>query len=71
MTDSISAFGIDFIIQGMIDFVRNFIGFGSYENSMIFMEIVIGVLMTLLASIVHISFNRHFLYHGESGDNEE
>ena len=71
MTGSISAFGIAFIIQGMIDFVRNFIGFGSYDNSMIFMEIVIGVLMTLLASIVHISFNRHFLYHGESGDNEE
>ena len=71
MTGSISVFGAAFIIQGAIDFTRNFIGFGSYENRMILLELVLGVLMTLLASIIHISFNRHFLYHGEASENEE
>ena len=71
MTGSISVFGTAFIIQAAIDFIRKYIGYGTYENSMILMEIVLGVLMTLFASIIHISFNRHFLYHKEAAEDEE
>ena len=71
MTGSISVFGIAFIIQATIDFIMRFIGYWSTENSMILIEVVFGVLMTLLASIIHISYNRYFLYHGESAADEE
>ena len=71
MTGSISVFGIAFIIQATIDFIRKFIGYGTYQNSMIFIEVVLGILMMLLASIIHISYNRYFLYHGESATDEE
>ena len=71
MTGSISVFGIAFIIQATVDFIRNYIGYGTYENRMILIEVVLGVLMTLLASIIHISYNRYFLYHGESASDEE
>ena len=71
MTGSISIFGIAFIIQATVDFIRNYIGYGTYENRMILIEVVLGVLMTLLASIIHISYNRYFIYHGESAADEE
>ncbi|MBO4551619.1 MAG: DUF373 family protein [Candidatus Methanomethylophilaceae archaeon] len=71
MTGSISVFGIAFIIQGAIDFTRKFIGYGTYENSMIFIELVLGILLMLFASIIHISISRYFLYHGEVAENEE
>ena len=71
MTGSISVFGIAFIIQATLDFIRNYIGYGTYENRMILIEVVLGVLMTLLASIIHISYNRYFIYHGESAADEE
>ena len=71
MTGSISVFGIAFIIQATIDFIMRFIGYWSTENSMILIEVVFGILMTLLASIIHISYNRYFLYHGESAADEE
>ena len=71
MTGSISVFGIAFIIQATVDFIRNYIGYGTFENRMILIEVVLGVLMTLLASIIHISYNRYFLYHGESAADEE
>ena len=71
MTGSISVFGIAFIIQATLDFIRNYIGYGTYENRMILIEVVLGVLMTLLASIIHISYNRYFLYHGEAAKDEE
>ena len=71
MTGSISVFGIAFIIQGTVDFIRNYIGYGTYENKMILIEIVLGVLMTLLASIIRISYTRYFIYHGESKADEE
>ena len=71
MTGSISVFGIAFIIQATVDFIRNYIGYGTFENRMILIEVVLGVLMTLLASIIHISYNRYFLYHGESASDEE
>lgn len=71
MTGSISVFGIAFIIQGTTDFIRRFIGYGTFDNRMIFIEVVLGVLMTLLASVIHISYNRYFIYHGESVEDEE
>jgi len=71
MTGSISVFGIAFIIQATIDFIRKFIGYGTYENSTILIEIVLGILMMLLASIIRISYNRYFLYHGEPVKDEE
>ena len=54
-----------------MDFIRNYIGYGTFENRMILIEVVLGILMTLLASIIHISYNRYFLYHGESVADEE
>ena len=71
MTGSISVFGIAFIIQATIDFIRKFIGYGTFENSTILIEVVLGILMMLLASIIRISYNRYFLYHGESVKDEE
>ena len=67
----IPVFGMVFVIQATIDFIRKLIGYGSYENSTILIEVVLGILMMLLASIIRISYNRHFLYHGESAKDEE
>ncbi len=71
MTGSITIFGIAFIVQATIDFITNFIGYGSFENRMIFIEVVLGIVLMLLASIIHISYNRYFLYHGEAAEDEE
>ena len=71
MIGSISVFGMAFIIQATIDFIINFIGYGTYENRMIFIEVVLGIVLMLLASIIHISYSRYFLYHGEAAEDEE
>ena len=58
LTNMLMAFGIAFMIQAMLDFVRNFLGFYSYENSLMLIEISFGVVLTLMSSLITIYYKR-------------
>lgn len=69
MTGSITLFGTVFIIQGIIDFVKNYIGYGSVNGSVAFIEIILGILLALSASVIHVP---HTMYtHSEGIKNEK
>lgn len=64
MTGSITLFGTVLIVQGVIDFVRNCIGYGSFEDGIVFLEVIIGVVLALLASIMHVSYTMYIRHEG-------
>lgn len=70
MTSSIMMFGIAFVIQGAIDFVRNYVGFGTYSNGVMLIELTVGVMFMLIASIIHVSYKKHFINLGEADPDE-
>ena len=70
MTSSIAVFGTAFIIQGAIDFVRNYVNYGQYDNGMIIVEIALGILFTLIASIIRVSYNRYYSTSEEAAADE-
>ena len=60
MTKSIMVFGIAFIMQGMIDFIKTYVGYILFDNGTILAEIIAGVLLTLMASLISASYKKYY-----------
>lgn len=56
MIGTITVFGLAFIVQGVLDFMRNYLGYGAVEDFIVAVEIFLGLVFTILASLLQVSF---------------
>lgn len=66
MTKTITVFGVAMILQGLVDFLRTYIGYGSYDNTLIFMEFVLGVVLAIVATIINASYKKAMSAEGQA-----
>jgi putative membrane protein len=60
MISTVSIFGLAFIIQGVVDFLRSYLGYGTTDMLFTVVEIIVGVLFALTASILQGSYKKYF-----------
>lgn len=60
MTRTISVLGVGFLVQGLIDFVRNYLGYAMTDNTIVVVEIVAGVIFALMATLIQMSYKKYF-----------
>ncbi|MDD4185321.1 MAG: DUF373 family protein [Candidatus Methanomethylophilaceae archaeon] len=56
MIGTITVFGLAFIIQGVLDFMRNYLGYGAVDDIVVAIEIILGLFFTIVASLLQVSF---------------
>lgn len=59
LISSTSLVGLAFIVQGVLDFLRNYLGYGSVDGYMVVAEFVAGVLFSVVASMLQASFQKY------------
>ena len=62
---SVTIFAIGFIMQGALDAAQIFFGFGSYDQVVVFLEVVTGFLLAVFSGLLNASF------HPPNGDREK
>jgi putative membrane protein len=65
---SVTIFAIGFIIQGALDAAQIFFGFGSYDQVVVFLEVVTGFLLAVFGGLLNASFQPQS---GDKDDSEE
>ncbi|NLL94975.1 MAG: DUF373 family protein [Thermoplasmatales archaeon] len=60
MIGTIMVFGTAFIIQGVLDYTRRYLGYAVISIGLIYTEVAMGVLFTVIASILQASYKSHF-----------
>lgn len=60
MIGTISFLGIVFVIQGGLDFIMYYAGYGAMNEMMVLSEIVMGILFAITASILQASYRKYF-----------
>jgi len=56
MIGTITVFGLALIIQGVLDFMRNYLGYGAVDDVVVIIEITLGLFFTIVASLLQVSF---------------
>ena len=56
---SVTVFAVGFIIQGAIDITQVLFSYNNYDNGLIVLEIVIGVLLTLFGALINSVFRKN------------
>ena len=56
MIGTITVFGLALIIQGVLDFMRNYLGYGAVDDIVVAIEIILGLFFTIVASLLQVSF---------------
>ncbi|NLN71451.1 MAG: DUF373 family protein [Thermoplasmatales archaeon] len=56
MIGTITVFGLALIIQGVLDFMRNYLGYGAVDDFMVAIEVSLGLFFTIAASLLQVSF---------------
>jgi uncharacterized membrane protein len=56
MIGTITVFGLALIIQGVLDFMRNYLGYGAVDDIVVAIEITLGLFFTIIASLLQVSF---------------
>ncbi len=60
MIGTVAVIGLGFLIQGILDVLSSFLGFGAVENIYIIFELAIGIVFAVTASILQSNFSRYF-----------
>lgn len=60
MAGTIIILGLAFIFQGALDFAMSFLGYSAISNMVIMMEILAGVVVEIVASILQSNFSKYF-----------
>ena len=60
MIGTIVAIGLAFIVQSILDIVKNLLGYGMMADSALFTEMVAGFLFMISATLLQANFTRHF-----------
>lgn len=56
MIGTITVFGLALIIQAILDFMRNYLGYGAVDGIVVGIEIILGLFFTIVASLLQVSF---------------
>ncbi|MFA6679378.1 MAG: DUF373 family protein [Candidatus Methanomethylophilaceae archaeon] len=70
MVGTVNTFGIAFIIQGGLDFIRNYMGYGSVDYLIVILEVVVGIGLVVVAGLIQASFNKYFKLMAEGADTD-
>ena len=70
LTGVIMAFGIAFIIQAIDDFLRSYMGFYMIDYATLSVEIIVGIGLMIVSSVIAIMFKRTFQSETEAVPNE-
>jgi len=70
MVGTINTFGVAFVIQGGLDFIRNYMGYGSVDYVIVILEVLVGIGLVIMAGLIQASFNRYFKSVAEGADTD-
>ena len=60
MVGTITVIGIGFLLQGLLDILSVALGYGAIENMLIIFEVISGIVLTIVASVLQSSYKRYF-----------
>lgn len=60
MVGTITVIGIGFLLQGLLDTISVALGYGAMNNTFIVFELICGMILTIVASVLQSSYKRYF-----------
>lgn len=71
MIGTIMVFGTAFIIQGVLDYARNYFGYAVIDMSVVILEVALGVTFAIASSLLQASYKSYFKQYPDGSTNED